>query len=419
MALFCIVVTFSLEATFAQNRVGRVVDINIYFPYDQSSIDVDYMTNRTSLSLVDSLLSDSLYLSTLRCIEITAQSSPEGAVDYNLQLSLRRKESIEEYFSTSYPHIPSSLFSFKAIAENWELFREHLVEDASLPSKPQLLSIVDSPRDPDTKEWLLKTLDGGKPWQYIKEHILPAQRFGASMLFVPLVETVEPELESELESEPEPQLPLVEPMPMPLDQSIQQSQLPIIIEPSESVETLSKPLLAIKSNLLLDLVTVVNLALEIPIGQRWSIVGEVAYPWWRSWPNDFTMQIEAYHAELKYWLGDRDSKDRLTGWNVALYGGLGRYDLQPFTSEGVQGEFSEVGALVGYAHSIGGSFHMEYSLGVGYLSTSYEEYKMAADTDEFGDIKVIPYPWMQNTLKTILPTRVGVALVWVIGKNRN
>lgn len=409
VTLFCIVATLSVKDSYAQNRAGRVVDINIYFPYDQSHIDVDYMSNHISLTLVDSLLSDPHYISTLRRIEITAQSSPEGAVDYNLQLSLRRKESLEEYFSTTYPQISSSLFSYKVLAENWDLFREHLVEDASLPSKSQLLSIVDSSRDPDTKEWLLKTFDGGEPWSYIKEHILPAQRFGASMLFIPLVEVAEI---------PEPQSSLLEPIAMTTDQTIVESQLPIIAEQSPSVETpsKSKPIFAIKSNLLLDLVTAVNLALEIPIGKRWSVVGEVVYPWWRSWPANFTMQTEAYHAEMKYWLGERDSKDRLTGWNVGLYGGLGRYDVQPFTSEGVQGKFSDFGALVGYAHPIGGAFHAEYSLGVGYIDTSYQEYKMVTNTDEFGDIKVIPYPWMQNRLKTILPTRVGVALVWVIGK---
>ena len=43
-----------------------------------------------------------------------------------------------------------------------------------------------------------------------------------------------------------------------------------------------KPLLAVKSNLLFDLASALNVELEVPMGKRWSVAGEWMFPWWRS-----------------------------------------------------------------------------------------------------------------------------------------
>ncbi len=376
-----------------------MVDIKIYFHYDKAHIDPTYMDNQQTLHLVDSLLSDSLYISTLSRIEVSAQSSPEGAVGYNEQLSERRRLSLKEYFTTNYPQIDPTLWSFSAIAENWDLFHQHLQDDLNLPNRERVLSISASDRSADAKEWLLKTMNDGEEWLYIAENILPSHRFGASVLFIPLLPSI---VESSTAVTPKPVIEPLEP----------QQYSPIVQQQQQT-----KLLFALKTNLVLDVVSVVNIAAEIPIAERWSVVGEVVYPWWRNWPANFTMQIESYHAEVKYWLGDRSTKDQLQGWSVGLYGGFGLYDIQPFSEEGVQGDFFDVGAQICYSHPITKSkrLYLEYALGLGYMSTDYKDYYMAYDTEEFGDIKVIPYPWITSKLRCILPSRLGVSLVWHIG----
>lgn len=397
-ALF-VMVLLSTMSVFGQSVDDRAVDVKIYFPYDQAYIDMHYMDNEYNLHIADSLLSDLSYISTLRKIEITAQSSPEGRVEYNEQLSERRRLSLIEYFTTKYPHIDSTLWSFKAVAENWELFHEHLLEDQNIPNRERVLAISEADRKPDDKEWLLKLLDDGEPWLYIKEHILPSQRFGASMLFIPMQYLIYPKplpLETVVTLPPL-EMPRYEPRYVP----------PVVLhEP--------KLLFALKTNLVLDALSVVNLGIEIPIGDRFSVVGEVIYPWWRNWDRDFTMQIESYHAEFKFWLGDRGATEQLQGWYVGLYGGWGRYDIQPFSTEGVQGSFTDFGLEVGFAHRVARNLNLEYTLGFGYVSTCWDDYYMANDTDGYGYIKVIPYPWMQNSLSSVLPTRFGVSLVWTI-----
>ncbi len=381
---------------------GREVDLKIYFPYDESFIDPTYMDNSHNLHIVDSLLSDASFITSLQQIEIIAQSSPEGKIEYNERLSEQRRESLEKYFTTNYPEIEPTLWSFIAVAENWELFIDQLYEDPNIPNREKVLEIALGERITDEKEWLLKKLDDGRSWAYIKENILPSQRFGAKIVFIPTTEpATEPIITVAQTQEQEP-IPTPEPK-----QQVTQPQ------PLQTTEE-EKTLLAIKTNLLLDLITAVNIAVEVPIGNRWSVVGEVLYPWWQSWDNEFTMQIESYHAEVKYWLGNRSREDRLLGWSVGLYGGWGRYDIQLFSPSGVQGDFFDAGAEIGYSHSIAKNLHLEYTVGVGYLSTDYNDYDVVNNTDEYGDIKVIPYPWMNNSLKSVLPTRCGVSLVWTI-----
>lgn len=377
--------------------------IKIYFRYDDSSIDSNYMNNSETLKLLDSLLHNNRLISTLDTIAVTAVSSPEGAYGYNARLSERRKVSLEKYLRGKYPSIDSGLWYFNSIAENWTDFRELLASDILLPNREEVLAIVDNDsRTPDDKEWLLKELNYGIPWSYIKEYILPHQRYGASVVFVPrrvkVSVTPEPQTAAKVESPA--------------------TAATIMERPVVETPQTPEAILAIKSNLVWDLATVVNLGVEVPIGERFSVVGEVVYPWWRSWNANFTMQIESYHAEVKYWLGDRTRREKLTGWSVGLYGGWGRYDIQPFSETGVQGTFWDAGAEIGYAQPIAKNLNLEFTLGVGYVSTTYNDYYMAYDTQEYGDIKVIPYPWTKTRLSTVLPTRFGVSLVWVFDSNK-
>ena len=79
-----------------------------------------------------------------------------------------------------------------------------------------------------------------------------------------------------------------------------------------------------KTNLLYDVLSAVNLEIEIPIGKQWSVAAEGIFPWWKASRADWTMQLLSGHASVKYWLGDRDAKEVLTGWNIGLYGGVGK-----------------------------------------------------------------------------------------------
>lgn len=170
---------------------------------------------------------------------------------------------------------------------------------------------------------------------------------------------------------------------------------------------------ALKTNLLFDMATALNVEVEVPLADRWSVAGEWMFPWWRNSKSNFTMQLLTGHGEVKYWLGNRMKHETMTGWNIGLYGGGGKYDFQIFNDDGAQGDFFDIGVSVGYAHKISHNFRMEYSLGFGYLCSDYEAYHRVRNT-QYGDIKVVDYPWETHRLNWFGPTRARVSLVWML-----
>lgn len=409
LIIICCILT-STASALAQGETisdfhNKNIDIKLYFRWDKSYIDKDYMGNAQTLALLDSILNDKQFIATVDTISVTALSSIEGAYSYNQRLSERRKATLEKYITTNYPDIDRGKLYFSCMSENWVEFRELIANDADIPSKDAVLRIIDSDQHYDTKERLLTRLDGGKPWRHITRNILPYQRYGASFIFIPKMAPVT----------------VLSNYIKPITTSYEVEEIELTF-PEIEYPAAPKTLFALKTNLVWDAVSVINIGVEVLIGNRLSVVAEVVHPWWRSWSCNYTMQIESYHGEIKYWLGNRNNREKLTGWSVGAYGGWGRYDVQPFTETGVQGEFSDFGIELGYAHPIARNLHLEYTIGAGYVCTTYNDYKMAYETDEYGDIKVIPYPWMTNKLSAVLPTRFGVSLVWVIntkGKGGN
>ncbi len=171
------------------------------------------------------------------------------------------------------------------------------------------------------------------------------------------------------------------------------------------------PLFALKTNLLFDIASAINIEVEVPIGGRWSAAGEWVFPWWLHEKEQYALQTGNGNLEVKYWLGERNGRKQLTGWFAGLYGGAGYYDLE-WKTRGWQGEFWHTGLSGGYAHTLGrsGNWRMEYTLGLGYMGTGYREYvpKMGGDNE-----------WHlmrrgRGHRDWIGPTRAKVSLVWML-----
>ena len=170
--------------------------------------------------------------------------------------------------------------------------------------------------------------------------------------------------------------------------------------------------IALKTNLLYDIASALNIEIEAPLGKRWSIAGEYIFPWWLWEDKQYCLQVLSGNLEGRYWLGDRREKQPLTGAFVGLYAGGGYYDIE-WGDKGYQGEFFiATGLSGGYSHSISknGNWRMEYSLGIGYLQTKYREYEPQKGIDE--QWRLIrrtngKYAWFG-------PTKAKISLVWMI-----
>lgn len=76
--------------------------------------------------------------------------------------------------------------------------------------------------------------------------------------------------------------------------------------------------------------------------------------------------------EGRCWLGNRQKRDRLTGHFIGLYAEGGIYDFQ-LRGDGYQGKYyGAAGVTYGYARQLARHFSLEFSLGIGYLTTEYK-----------------------------------------------
>ena len=168
---------------------------------------------------------------------------------------------------------------------------------------------------------------------------------------------------------------------------------------------------AIKTNLLYDAATAVNIGIEVPIRDHWSVAFDWVSPWWSSYDNQKYFQLMNGNVEGRYWFGNREDKLQLTGWFAGAAVGGGVYDFMVADDNGLQGNFQSYSLVGGYAHAVNksGTLRMEYELGLGWLATEYVKYWW----DGFDYTLVAPSPqtWVTDWFG---PTKVQVSLVYML-----
>lgn len=173
------------------------------------------------------------------------------------------------------------------------------------------------------------------------------------------------------------------------------------------------PPFALKTNLLFDAASALNIELEVPINPNWSINLEWNFPWWlKKKTNAFCIEALVGNGEVRYWFQDRNSRAMLEGWFAGVYGGGGYYDIQ-WKGEGNQGELHSVGFTGGYSFHVHRIFNIELSLGLGYMGTDYRHYALKENNT------ILAYQYTGQRIY-FGPTRAKVSFVWLISsKNYN
>lgn len=200
------------------------------------------------------------------------------------------------------------------------------------------------------------------------------------------------------------------PVEMPVENGLMRSEadsVGTVVWPEARV---ARPLMFVKSNLVYDLLTAVNVSVEVPIRRQWSLGATLIYPWWRKTKWHKTMQLRYVALSSRYyWLGSTTT-DRSAF--VGLTAGGGKYDFQP-TRRGVQGDVWHVSGVVGGVRRLSRGWRLEYAASAGYVQTDYTKYAQTSGTP-YGTIKVKDYPWGSRRLRTVLPTSVELSIVYEI-----
>ncbi|MDD3036570.1 DUF3575 domain-containing protein [Bacteroides sp.] len=386
----------------------------VYFSENESRIDSCYRSNGRAIALLDSLFDSNSGTDSVVLIKGEAFASPDGECNGNIDLSARRGNSVKELLQNRYPSIDKEKIDFLAKGEDWTGFRRLVSADLNLPDREEVLMLIDYHKEDMMKrKQLLRKLDRGIPYRSIVYDVLPELRRVAIAVvrklpskekntFKPATSTselfVSTQGEEFLDGNPNKTVAEI---------SCKSSCKDTGEEVEVSVK--SKTILAIKNNLLYDLVLAPNLEIEIPIGKRWSLNTEYKCPWWLNTKHEFCYQLLSGGVEGRYWLGNRRERNRLTGHFLGLYAEGGIYDFQ-FRGDGYQGKYyGAAGVTYGYTKQLARHFSLEFSLGIGYLATEYKKY-----TPYEGDIV-----WMNSgRYHFIGPTKAKVSLVWVIATSR-
>lgn len=406
--------TLSLFSLRAQTDIVRVdertYDIRIFFRFDDATFRSDYLDNSRTLARLDSIFTE-YGLESLDSVKVVAYSSPEGAYQYNVNLSKRRAESMRRYLVATYPDLESKL----ALApgdESWNDLRAMVETDRRLAasSRQAILDIIDSPASPDVKEARLKAVPA---YKQLYSSYFKKLRYAAFRLVFPVgtpiilgIPDIYGLVNDDLLDVPDEPLfgrdstasaaasgvasadstRLGAPS-FPAVQANQAEPGTLTFSDSDILSCNPPryhwPLFAVSTNVVYDLGFVAdymyftpNFSVEVPIGQKWSVLGEYTFPWWVSEANDRAWEILKWDIGCRRWLSPHNPAHRmdvLSGHFVGLDLAAGYYDIEPL-HKGYQGEFQTVGLEYGYAWKLNESWRLDAFIGGGWMGTHYRFY---------------------------------------------
>ena len=148
----------------------------VHFPLDKHTLLHDFRDNGPTLDrIIDitrAIMADTT--STVKIIQIVGLASIDGPVAHNTRLAGRRADVLKDYVM-SRAATPDSLFETVNGGEGWRELRAQLAAGGS-PWRDRLLAIIDSEESADRRERLIKRLDGGRAWRWLRDSVLADQR---------------------------------------------------------------------------------------------------------------------------------------------------------------------------------------------------------------------------------------------------
>ena len=333
----------------------------ILYRFDRIDVDSSYMDNAAAIDTIRFCLTHSVHIDS---ITVYAWASPEGGYPHNKWLSEKRAAAAKELLlslAADTTRLNEGKIKISPLAENWPGLLELVEKNYRRPNRERLLRILRAEGiGEETRKWRIRNLDDGYTWNYLKRHYMKQLRSATWVCVWTSVGAIAP-------------LPEIR-------DSLRAPQSGL----GRTVEAVERPVsefsFAVKTNLLADLVTAVNLGVEVPLGEDFSVNAHFTFPWWTAGPygNKYALQLLDAEGELRWWFAP--GEERLQGHYVALQGSGGKFDLQWGRDIGCYQCYNwGVGLSYGYAMSLGEHWNLEFALTLGYLAIDYQHYVPSPD----------------------------------------
>lgn len=156
-----------------QREKGALI---VYFQQGFSSIDAAYKNNRQTLAQVNKVLDliEADPNASLKKIVIVGLASPEGTLARNDILAEKRASALKYFVGERVKYDPN-LFELINGSEDWDGLKA-LVEKSRMPSRWQVLEIMDNYSVTGGREHQLMSLNGGTPYRYMMDNFFPQLR---------------------------------------------------------------------------------------------------------------------------------------------------------------------------------------------------------------------------------------------------
>ena len=333
----------------------------IHYRFDRIDVDSSYMDNAAAIDTIRFCLTHSVHIDS---ITVYAWASPEGGYPHNKWLSEKRAAAAKELLlalAADTTKLNAGKIKISPLAENWEGLLELVEQNYRRPNRERLLRILRAEGiGEETRKWRIRNLDDGYTWNYLKRHYMKQLRSATWVCVWTSVGAIAPLPE--------------------LRDSLRLPQIGL----GRTVEAVGRPVsefsFAVKTNLPADLVTAVNLGVEVPLGENFSLNAHFTFPWWTAGPygNKYALQLLDAEGELRWWFAP--GEERLEGHYLALQGSGGKFDLQWGRDIGCYQCYNwGVGLSYGYSMSLGEHWNLEFALTLGYLAIDYQHYVPSPD----------------------------------------
>lgn len=398
--------TFSGERKRGRHYGHSVeTEFSMYFRRNKTDIDNSYLWSREQQSdLLDFLAKDVVVDS----IVVYGWASPEGDRRHNAWLSRERANAARGFILENAPQVDPECIIVSHQEENWHGLRLAVKNFYDGPDKEQLMEILENTELSDAqRERELKDLDGGKTFDYLLETLMKPLRCA-----VVIVYWQQDELKPVLFDET--------PMVSSRDADSEglgdraaslYGNFPLVDEWEK------RTVVAVKTNVLYDALTIPNYAIEFPIGDRFSVQWEHNFPWWSTRDElKYCLQYLTLGGEFRWWFapqpkpetGSRMLRDVLVGHYVGVYGMFCKTDIQWQDKIGMYQCYPvlSAGLTYGYSFPLTKHWNMELALSAGYARIPYQHYIPSDDWQIL---------WRDRDNQGVLhyfgPTEVKVSLV--------
>ncbi len=388
-------------------------EVCVVFRTGNGTLDTAYKDNAGRLSEIVSFLENIKNDGTLDLVEVSfcASASPEGSAAINRRLAEERRRALENYVRERVS-LPDSIVTRRDDVTAWEHLAR-LVEQSDMPHKEEAVHVLRNVPEytydsrgvlVDSKKKQLMELQYGRTWHYMLQHFFPRVR-NAGVVFVTVRQ--KPVIPQQVEKD------TVEQVKQPVDTITVVQETDTVVPQAEE----KKPFyMAVKTNMLYDVLAVPNIGVEFYLGKNWSVSANWMYGWWKSNSRHRYWRVYGGDIAVRKWLGKKAAEKPLTGHHLGLYGQVFTYDFE-WGGKGYMGGKPgstlwnspnyAVGLEYGYSLPVARRLNIDFTLGVGYWGGKYYTY-----TPLDGH-----YAWEATKNRHWFgPTKAEISLVWLLGR---